>query len=176
MLRLRGLSLDSWLVVALTDGGFHSLRALPGVPCVLAPGHADAQAPDGGDSGRASGGGDVGGGGGGRGGGRKGGGGGGGRGGGGGGAAHGLRQTGLQLGVMLELLKAGFELFACDVETPLLQSPWPSLLQLAAEAPSVAAAGNAVPTAVAAAATGTREPPYDLLLQSERQPRCDGAV
>ena len=45
MLRLRALSLDSWLVVALTEHVFRSLRALPGVPCVLAPGHADAQEP-----------------------------------------------------------------------------------------------------------------------------------
>ena len=37
------------------------------------------------------------------------------------GAAHGLRQAGLRLGVMLALLKAGFELFACDVDTLLLQ-------------------------------------------------------
>ena len=42
MLRLRALSLDSWLVVALTEHVFRILRALPGVPCVLAPGHAEA--------------------------------------------------------------------------------------------------------------------------------------
>ena len=111
MLRLRALSLDSWLVVALTEDVFHSLRALPGVPCVLAPGHADARAPSSGGGGGAAGGGGSGGGGGG----------GGGSGSGGEGAAHGLRQAGLRLGVMLALLKAGFELFACDVDTLLLQ-------------------------------------------------------
>ena len=120
MLRLRALSLDSWLVVALTEHVFRSLRALPGVPCVLAPGHADAQAPSGGGGGGSGGGGGgAGGGGGGSGGG--GGGGSGGSGSGGEGAAHGLRQAGLRLGVMLALLKAGFELFACDVDTLLLQ-------------------------------------------------------
>ena len=108
MLRLRALSLDSWLVVALTEHVFRSLRALPGVPCVLAPGHADAQEPSGGGGG---GGGGSGGGGGGS----------GGSGSGGEGAAHGLRQAGLRLGVMLALLKAGFELFTCDVDTLLLQ-------------------------------------------------------
>ena len=113
MLRLRALSLDSWLVVALTEDVFRSLRALPGVPCVLAPGHADAQAPNSGGRGRAAGAGAGGSGGGG--------GGGGGGGSGGEGAAHGLRQAGLRLGVMLALLKAGFELFACDVDTLLLQ-------------------------------------------------------
>jgi len=107
MLRLRALSLDSWLVVALTEHVFRSLRALPGVPCVLAPGHADAQEPSGGGGG----GGGSGGGGGGS----------GGSGSGGEGAAHGLRQAGLRLGVMLALLKAGFELFTCDVDTLLLQ-------------------------------------------------------
>ena len=45
MLRLRGLALDSWLVVALTEPVFRSLRTPSGVPCVLAPGHADAHAP-----------------------------------------------------------------------------------------------------------------------------------
>ena len=99
MLRLRALSLDSWLVVALTEQVFRSLRALPGVPCVLAPGHADAQEPSGGGGGGGSGG----------------------SGSGGEGAAHGLRQAGLRLGVMLALLKAGFELFTCDVDTLLLQ-------------------------------------------------------
>ena len=98
MLRLRALSLDSWLVVALTEHVFRSLRALPGVPCVLAPGHADAQEPSGGGGGGS-----------------------GGSGSGGEGAAHGLRQAGLRLGVMLALLKAGFELFTCDVDTLLLQ-------------------------------------------------------
>ena len=113
MLRLRALSLDSWLVVALTEDVFRSLRALPGVPCVLAPGHADAQAPNSGGRGRAAGAGAGGSGGGSSGGGRG--------GSGGEGAAHGLRQAGLRLGVMLALLKAGFELFACDVDTLLLQ-------------------------------------------------------
>ena len=56
MLRLRALSLDSWLVVALTEHVFRSLRALPGVPCVLAPGHADAQEPSGGGGGGGGGG------------------------------------------------------------------------------------------------------------------------
>ncbi len=42
----------------------------------------------------------------------------------------------------------------------LLQSPWPAVLQLAAEAPTDA--GIAAPVAV-----GTRTPPYDLLLQSD---------
>ena len=110
MLRLRALSLDSWLVVALTEHVFRSLRALPGVPCVLAPGHADAQEPSGGGGGGGGGGGSGGGGGGS-----------GGSGSGGEGAAHGLRQAGLRLGVMLALLKAGFELFTCDVDTLLLQ-------------------------------------------------------
>ena len=86
MLRLRALSLDSWLVVALTEQVFRSLRALPGVPCVLAPGHADAQEPSGGGGGGGSGGGGSGGGGGGS----------GGSGSGGEGAAHGLRQAGLR--------------------------------------------------------------------------------
>jgi hypothetical protein len=117
MLRLRALSLDSWLMVALTEDVFRSLRALPGVPCVLAPGHADAQAPNSGGGGGAAGGGAGAGGSGG-----GGSGGGGGRGSGGEGAAHGLRQAGLRLGVMLALLKAGFELFACDVDTLLLQA------------------------------------------------------
>ena len=73
---------------------------------MLAPGHAEAQAPSrsgGGGGGGGSGGGGSGGGGGGE------------------GAAHGLRQVGLRLGVMLALLKAGFELLTCDVDTLLLQ-------------------------------------------------------